>query len=293
MWVRYDDPDRVDRAARRRMPSTGPRLSKNGRARPGPGRRARLDAMTESSQRPRPAPRAARRGARRGAPQTLDDMAGGAFSSPYHFSRQLSRSAGEPPVAMRRRVMLERAAWQIRQRHVGDRRGVRGRLRVGRGLQPGLRPRLRPPAEPAADDGEPLAARAQRHPLPPAHVAVGPHHGATDEPARPNSWSTTTSTTPATCSTSPSSCPTRSTAATRLPGSTVLGFDGPEESRRRGADPPRVHQGGLARRHRGRGLPARARRRPGDADRAARGGRATLAAHGRATSSGAARGTTG
>jgi AraC-like DNA-binding protein len=47
--------------------------------------------------------------------RTLDDMAGGAFSSPYHFSRQLSREAGEPPVAMRRRVMLERAAWQLRQ----------------------------------------------------------------------------------------------------------------------------------------------------------------------------------
>jgi AraC family transcriptional regulator len=46
--------------------------------------------------------------------QSLDDMAGGAYSSPFHFTRQLSRDAGEPPVAMRRRVMLERAAWQIR-----------------------------------------------------------------------------------------------------------------------------------------------------------------------------------
>ncbi len=47
--------------------------------------------------------------------RTLDDMAGGAYSSPYHFNRQLSRGAGEPPVAMKRRVMLERAAWQLRQ----------------------------------------------------------------------------------------------------------------------------------------------------------------------------------
>ncbi len=47
--------------------------------------------------------------------RTLDEMAGGAYSSPFHFSRRLSRDAGEPPVAMRRRVMLERAAWQIRQ----------------------------------------------------------------------------------------------------------------------------------------------------------------------------------
>ncbi len=46
---------------------------------------------------------------------TLVEMAGDANSSPFHFSRQLSRSVGEPPVAMRRRVMLERAAWQLRQ----------------------------------------------------------------------------------------------------------------------------------------------------------------------------------
>jgi AraC-like DNA-binding protein len=46
---------------------------------------------------------------------TLTDMAGDAYSSPFHFSRLLSRRAGEPPVAMRRRVMLERAAWQLRE----------------------------------------------------------------------------------------------------------------------------------------------------------------------------------
>ncbi len=45
---------------------------------------------------------------------TLDEMADDAYASPYHFSRQLSRGAGEPPVAMKRRVMLERAAWQLR-----------------------------------------------------------------------------------------------------------------------------------------------------------------------------------
>lgn len=45
--------------------------------------------------------------------QSLTDMAGGAHSSPYHFARRLSREVGEPPVAMRRRVMLERAAWQL------------------------------------------------------------------------------------------------------------------------------------------------------------------------------------
>ncbi|HYG93245.1 MAG TPA: helix-turn-helix domain-containing protein [Nocardioides sp.] len=45
--------------------------------------------------------------------RTLDQMAGDAFASPYHFSRVLSRTAGEAPVAMRRRVMLERAAWEL------------------------------------------------------------------------------------------------------------------------------------------------------------------------------------
>lgn len=44
---------------------------------------------------------------------TLSDMADGAHSSPFHFNRRLRRDAGEPPVAMRRRVMLERAAWRI------------------------------------------------------------------------------------------------------------------------------------------------------------------------------------
>lgn len=47
--------------------------------------------------------------------RTLGEMADGAYASPYHFSRRLSRDAGEAPVAMRRRVMLERAAWRIRQ----------------------------------------------------------------------------------------------------------------------------------------------------------------------------------
>lgn len=45
--------------------------------------------------------------------RSLADMAQGAYSSPFHFSRRLARDAGEPPVAMRRRVALERAAWQL------------------------------------------------------------------------------------------------------------------------------------------------------------------------------------
>jgi AraC-like DNA-binding protein len=42
-------------------------------------------------------------------------MARSSFASEFHFSRQVSRFAGEPPAAMRRRVMLERAAWRLRR----------------------------------------------------------------------------------------------------------------------------------------------------------------------------------
>ncbi len=44
---------------------------------------------------------------------TLDAMAQAAFASPFHFSRTLATGAGEPPVSLRRRVMLERAAWRL------------------------------------------------------------------------------------------------------------------------------------------------------------------------------------
>lgn len=42
-------------------------------------------------------------------------MAGSIFASEFHFSRQVSRLAGEPPAALRRRVMLERAAWRLQR----------------------------------------------------------------------------------------------------------------------------------------------------------------------------------
>ncbi|WP_229069728.1 helix-turn-helix domain-containing protein [Actinoplanes sp. DH11] len=49
-----------------------------------------------------------------GGARSLDDMAGDAYASSFHFSRMLSRGTGEAPVAMRRRVLLERAAWQLK-----------------------------------------------------------------------------------------------------------------------------------------------------------------------------------
>ncbi|MET9326634.1 AraC family transcriptional regulator [Tsukamurella sp. NPDC003166] len=45
----------------------------------------------------------------------LDAMAAGAYSSPSHFARRVSAGVGEPPVALRRRILLERAAWQLQR----------------------------------------------------------------------------------------------------------------------------------------------------------------------------------
>lgn len=46
---------------------------------------------------------------------SLAEMAKGAHTSPFHYSRLLATATGEPPVALRRRVLLERAAWQLAQ----------------------------------------------------------------------------------------------------------------------------------------------------------------------------------
>ncbi|QQM52312.1 helix-turn-helix transcriptional regulator [Rhodococcus pyridinivorans] len=45
---------------------------------------------------------------------TLERMAQHAYASQWHFSRTFAVGTGESPVALRRRVMLERAAWQLR-----------------------------------------------------------------------------------------------------------------------------------------------------------------------------------
>ncbi len=46
---------------------------------------------------------------------SVSEMAGDAFASPFHFGRLVSRGSGESPMAMRRRVILERAAWHLRE----------------------------------------------------------------------------------------------------------------------------------------------------------------------------------
>jgi len=42
-------------------------------------------------------------------------MAARAMLSPFHFNRLVSAGIGEPPAAFRRRLLLERAAWQLRR----------------------------------------------------------------------------------------------------------------------------------------------------------------------------------
>lgn len=43
----------------------------------------------------------------------VGDMARSTYASEFHFSREVRRLTGEAPAALRRRVMLERAAWRL------------------------------------------------------------------------------------------------------------------------------------------------------------------------------------
>ncbi|MGV0851793.1 helix-turn-helix domain-containing protein [Mycolicibacterium phlei] len=45
----------------------------------------------------------------------VGDMARSSYASEFHFSREVRRLTGEPPAAMRRRIMLERAAWRLQR----------------------------------------------------------------------------------------------------------------------------------------------------------------------------------
>lgn len=46
---------------------------------------------------------------------SLNEMAEGAHTTRFHFAHEVSSASGEAPVAMRRRIILERAAWQLRE----------------------------------------------------------------------------------------------------------------------------------------------------------------------------------
>jgi AraC family transcriptional regulator len=46
---------------------------------------------------------------------SVEGMARASFVSEFHFSRQVRRFTGEAPAALRRRIMLERAAWRLQR----------------------------------------------------------------------------------------------------------------------------------------------------------------------------------
>jgi AraC family transcriptional regulator len=43
----------------------------------------------------------------------VSDMARSSYASEFHFAREVRRLTGESPAALRRRIMLERAAWRL------------------------------------------------------------------------------------------------------------------------------------------------------------------------------------
>lgn len=45
----------------------------------------------------------------------VEEMARSTHASEFHFSREIRRLTGESPAAMRRRIMLERAAWRLQR----------------------------------------------------------------------------------------------------------------------------------------------------------------------------------
>ncbi|MCZ2858296.1 helix-turn-helix transcriptional regulator [Blastococcus sp. VKM Ac-2987] len=160
---------------------------------------------------------------------TLAEMAGDAYASPFHFSRTLSRDAGEAPVAMRRRVMLERAAWQLQQgSSVTDAAWAAGYESVEGFSRAFARAYGRPPSAVDAGAGHWLPAPNGIHFHPPTSLwvqstehAMNPlteqlvAHGLDDtryliEVAK--------------------GLPDEEFRAPRLPGLVLLSWDGPEES---------------------------------------------------------------
>ena len=211
---------------------------------------------------------------------TLDDMAGDAYSSPYHFSRQLSRGAGEPPVAMKRRVMLERAAWQLRQgasvtdtafeagyesvegfsrafaRAFGHAPSAAAKASGSHWLPAPNGIHFHPPTSLWVHAKEqsmnPLTEQLVAHDLDDTRALLEAAKQLSDEDYR----------------------------RPHLPRQHRARLRRPRRVRRTRAHPPGVHQGGLARSHRGHRLPAGACGRRRHAARPARGRGRALARHG-------------
>lgn len=159
----------------------------------------------------------------------LTAMARAVYSSPFGFARQVSAAAGEPPVRMRRRVLLERAAWQLRGgARVTDAAFDAGYTSVEGFSRAFARAFGHPPSEVGAESARWLPAPNGVHFHPPSSVwinrterSVNPvleHLVAHDlddtryllEAAK--------------------ALPEEEYDAVRLPGHVVLCFEGPEES---------------------------------------------------------------
>jgi AraC-like DNA-binding protein len=161
--------------------------------------------------------------------RTLGDMAGGAFSSPFHFSRQLARGAYESPVAMRRRVMLERAAWQLRRGvSVTDAAFAAGYESVEGFSRAFTRAHGHAPSVPASREGHWLPAPNGIHFHPPTSLWVH----TTEQPMSPLTEQLVAHDLDDTRDLldRAKQLPDVEYRRARLPGHRVLGFDGPDES---------------------------------------------------------------
>ncbi|WP_285730218.1 helix-turn-helix domain-containing protein [Nocardiopsis sp. ATB16-24] len=161
----------------------------------------------------------------------LTDMADQAFTSPFHFTRRLRRDIGEPPVALRRRVLLERAAWQISQgSSVTDAAFAAGYASVEGFTRAFGRAFGRPPSSTTPGSGTWLPAPNGIHFHPPIHlwveenpkerpgmdmIALQVHHDV-DDTAHLLDLA--------------AELPEESYRRTLAPGQKVLTWDGPEES---------------------------------------------------------------
>ncbi|MFC6288227.1 helix-turn-helix domain-containing protein [Nocardioides sp. GCM10027113] len=161
--------------------------------------------------------------------RTLGDMAGGAFASPFHFSRQLARGAGESPVALRRRVMLERAAWQLRRgASVTEAAFAAGYESVEGFSRAFTRAHGHAPSVPAPRDGHWLPAPNGIHFHPPASLWVH----TTEQPMSPLTEQLVAHDLDDTRDLLDlaKQLPDAAYREPRLPGAAVVGFDGPDES---------------------------------------------------------------
>lgn len=159
--------------------------------------------------------------------RTLGEMAGDAYVSPYHFNRLLSRGAGEAPVTMRRRVMLERAAWELRQgATVTDAAWSAGYESVEGFSRAFTRAFGHPPSTPAGSHWLPAPNGIHFHPPMSlwVHTTEQPMNPLTEQLVAHDLDDTRHLIELA------KGLPEEEFRAARLPGTTVLSWDGAEES---------------------------------------------------------------